>query len=444
MKILILTAWYRPFIHPRAHRWAALAEQWAAAGHEIHAVTARRQGFPDEATVNGVRVHRVGFDSLKEVAYYYFRSKNARGRIGAGAQKPGFFTRLAVWFYNNFWKKIYFPDDACLWYFPAKRKMWQLLERGTFDALITVSLPFTGHLIGLEITRATNQNRGTSSRFVWLADIGDPFSVQPKPLNNSFLYGKISRRLERKILESADATTVTTEFTLKKYRQQFGENSVAKMHIVPPLLHPVPDLATVEKLSNLQTPNSQTLKIGYFGALYAPVRTPDSFLDLLEKTFAFRPELRGKIEAHFYGEVFPEFYEKLTAQPAIFLHGLRSRGEVQKAMREVDILLNIGNATDFQLPSKAVEYLAAGKPILNLSHADDDPFAAFFANNELIFNLKVKNNRVGEEELRRWLTWLEVEKKGPNEDELKSLIAPYRAETVARRYMDLLGRRNRY
>lgn len=398
-------------------------------------LTARHRDCADEAMTNGVRVYRAGFDSLKEVAYFYFGSKNARGRIGAEVRKPGFFARLTAWIYNVLWKKIYFPDDACLWYFPAKNKARQLLEREKFDALITVSLPFTGHLIGL---RLRNLKDFVNLRSIWLADVGDPFSIQAKPLNNSFLYGKISRRLERKVLENADAVTVTTAFTLQKYREQFGEKAVRKMVVVPPLLHPVPSLARRQSPIGQRPP---AIKIGYFGALYAPVRTPDAFLDLLEKSFALRPELRERLEVHFYGEIFPEFFEKLSAQPAVRLHGLRSREEVQKAMHDMDILLNIGNSTDFQLPSKAVEYLAAGKPILNLSYVERDPFVAFFEDNALVFNLKVEKGKVGDAGIRRWLAWLEEEKKLPDAVELERRTSLYKLATIASRYLDLLASR---
>jgi len=76
-RLLIITAWYHPFIHPRAHRWTALAEYWAAQGAEVHVVCARRRDCPRESVVNGVQVHQVGFDSLKEVFYYWFGSARA-------------------------------------------------------------------------------------------------------------------------------------------------------------------------------------------------------------------------------------------------------------------------------------------------------------------------------------------------------------------------------
>ena len=440
-------------------------------GHEVHVLTARHRDCPNEAVVNGVQVHRVGFDSLKEAIYYYFGGKNPRGRVGASPQKPGWLTRLTGWFYNTFWKNIYFPDDACLWYFPAKKKTKEMLDTGGFDLLITVSLPFTGHLIGLSTVRRTSRSvemyastdldvRRTKT--TWVADIGDPFTLQIKSLNNSFLYGKLSRRLERRVLESADAVTVTTEFTLQKYRDEFGDAAVARMYVVPPLLHPVnptpcpsptgrgdveysrEDADDVAARSTSPLPVGEGpgvgLKLGYFGALYAPIRTPDAFLDLLEQTFALRHDLRERLEVHFYGEIFPEFFENLSAQPAIRLHGLRSREEARHAMREMDILLNIGNTTDFQLPSKAVEYLATGKPIVNLSYTDEDPFAAFFIGNALVLNLKVTNGRVGEGEVRRWLEWLEAAKIIPGEAEIRERITPYLVGAIAMRYL-LLGNR---
>lgn len=427
LKILIVTAWYYPLIHPRAHRWTALAEYWAGEGHDVHIVCSRRREYPQEALHGGVQVHRVGFSALMEVIYYYFGSKNARGRVGAPVSFPGRLTRLANWLYNSIWKKIYFPDDACIWYLPAKNRVLQLLEKERFDALITVSLPFTGQMIGLEVKRRYPQ-------LFWLADIGDPFSIQGQSLNNRFFYGNKSRRLERQVLESANAVTVTTEFTLRAYYQCFGKMAVAAMHAIPPLLHPAPG-----DQPSRDTPKSPShLQIGYFGALYAPTRTPDAFLDLLRRMFERNPELRERVEVHFYGEIFPEFFAKMNAEPALRLHGLCSREEVRDAMQTMDILLNIGNKSDFQLPSKAVEYMATGLPVVHLSYTEDDPFIAFFDRYPLLLRLQVKDNKVGEEGLEQWLALLEGEKKMMEMPDRTGLMEPYLIETIAGRYLDLL------
>lgn len=422
-RILIVTPRYRPFIGPRAHRWTSLAEYWAALGHDVHVVCARRGDCPDEASVHGVQVHRAGFDSLKEAVYFFSRSRSGRGRVGAPTKRPGWLGRLGIWLYDSVWKKLYFPDDAMFWYFPARRKVLQLIERQSFDALISVSLPFTAHLVGLAARRRFPTLR-------WLADIGDPFTIQAKPLNNAWLYGRLSRRSEALVLRTADVATVTTVFAQKKYVQTFGPAAADHMIVIPPLLHPPP-----AALSALPAPQSSLLRIGYFGAFYAPVRTPDAFLDLLERTFERRPALHERLRVDFYGEIFPEFLPRLQRHPAICLHGLRPREEAQAAMREMNILLHIGNTTDFQLPSKAVEYLAAARPVVNLSYVADDPFAAFFDNWPGVLHLRVENNRVTESGLRQWLDWLE---RPPASEKFPDLD-PFLIRTIARQYAGALG-----
>ena len=400
-RILIVTAWYYPFIHPRAHRWTSLAEYWAAQGHQVDVVCARRRDCPAYSVLNGVQVQRVGFDSLKELFYYWRRSAKGRGRVGAGVQRPGWGMRLLTGLYSGIWKKIYFPDDAAIWFFPARRKVLELLRKDSYDALITVSLPFTGHLIGLAAKRHFPDVH-------WLADIGDPFTIQAQPLNNSLFYKNLSRRLEKRVLEQADQLTVTHPAAKRAYHKYFG--SVAqKIQLAPPLLHPIPPEEPSTKPNPLALPSSikHGIRLGYFGALYAPVRTPDAFLVLLEKVFLNRPDLIGRLQAHFFGDVFPEFFQKLNKAEAVQLHGLQSRQTVRAAMQQMDFLLNIGNTTDYQLPSKVVDYLAAGKPVLHLSYVADDPFVAFWGDAPGLLVLKIEPEGVSDVMVLRLLDFLE-------------------------------------
>ncbi|MBC7777741.1 MAG: hypothetical protein H7246_20070, partial [Phycisphaerae bacterium] len=101
-------------------------------------------------------------------------------------------------------------------------------------------------------------------------------------------------------------------------------------------------------------------------------------------------------------------------------------------------LINIGNATDFQLPSKAVDYLAAGKPVLNLSYVENDPFTDFFKGNPLVFNLKVENGKVTQSTIQSWIEWLELEKSSVNITEIEDRIEPFLVGNVANQYLALL------
>lgn len=424
-RILIVTAWYYPFIHPRAHRWTSLAEYWAGQGHEVHVLCARRRDCPSQGVLNGVQVHRIGFDSLKELFYYYFGGAKGRGRVGAGAQQPTWSLRLLSWFYSSFWKKIYFPDDACIWYFPARKAAIKILEQAEFDAILTVSLPFTGHLIGRAAKREFPQLH-------WLADIGDPFTIQAQALNNSFFYGALSRDLEKKVLAEANAVVVTHTGTKRVYRKYFGA-AVEKIQIAPPLLHPE---SIAEYPEQPRKPGS--IHLAYFGALYAPVRMPDAFLQLLELSFQASPDLKNRLQTHFYGDVFPEFYPKLSKAAGVQLHGLQSRQTVRIAMQRVDILVNIGNTTDYQLPSKVVDYLAAGKPVLHLSYVDEDPFVACWGTAPGLLVLRVRAGGFSSEEVLRWLGFLENPPACYSGATLHEYLRPFTLSAVAQIYAGLI------
>lgn len=424
MRILVITAWYYPFIHPRAHRWTCLAEYWAAQGHEVHVVCARRRDAPAEALANGVRVHRTGFDSLKEIFYYWSGSTTGRGRIGAEVRRPGPLERLLVWAYRFFWKNLFFPDDACLWYFPARRRVRTLLQACDFDAVVSVSLPFTEHLVGRHAKRRFPGVR-------WLADIGDPFTLQAQPPNNTFLYGRISRQLELAVLENADSVVVTNAGAARAYREAFGA-AAEHLAVIPPVWRrPSPAPADT-------APVATGFRMGYFGALYAPVRTPDAFLDLLYQTRVLRPDVFARLHVHFYGEIFPEFFEKLNHAPGLHLHGLRSREEAWAAMLDVDALLNIGNNTAYQLPSKVVDYLASGKPVVHLSYVDEDPFLDFWGDAPGLLCLRVRQGKVVDADLPRWLAFVERPHPLLAVPDRAVHIRAYSVDAVAERYWALL------
>ena len=56
-------------------------------------------------------------------------------------------------------------------------------------------------------------------------------------------------------------------------------------------------------------------------------------------------------------------------------------------MAEADVLVNIGNRTSYQLPSKVVEYAAFGKPILNFLASPDDSSAVFLSKYPFLLNV---------------------------------------------------------
>jgi hypothetical protein len=329
--------------------------------------------------------------------------------------------------YNQCWKRLYFPDDACVWYVSAHRRLRELLAAEACDALITVSLPFTGHVLGLALRRDFPQ-------LPWLADIGDPFTIQPRPPNNPWLYHRRSRRLELQVLCQAHALSVTTNATREKYAQVFGASAVTKMQVIPPLWHPWQEPNWDRPPRH---PNSE-IHLGYFGNFYKPTRTPAPLFAFLDGMRRLAPELHRRLRVHIFGDIFPEFVAWLKQVPYLQLHGLRPREEAQTEMGAMDVLLNIGNTTNYQLPSKAVNYLAAARPVINLVASEGDPFAEFWGDWPGLFSLVLRERGVPDEEFRRCADFLLAAEPAHAPDRWRQRMRDYSAAAIAERYLQLL------
>ena len=77
-----------------------------------------------------------------------------------------------------------------------------------------------------------------------------------------------------------------------------------------------------------------------------------------------------------------------------------TREEALEVMVEkMHILLSIGNLNKYQMPSKVVEYLSLGKPVLHFAEIKDDPLYNF---EKLFNNLKIINNKTTKDDLENY------------------------------------------
>ena len=441
MRFFLITPYYFPNINPRAHRWTSIAEEWANSGHEVHVLCSKRNGFPNKSVLNGVTVHRIGYNSLKEIFYNFFRAEKRRGEARISKPKPLKRSRLMtflVWLNETFWKKIYFPDDACVWYFPARKKAIQILESQKFDAVITVSLPFSTHLIGLHCKKKFPKTP-------WLVDIGDPFSLQfTHQLNNHFLYKKWNLKLEKRVFEKADSISVTTEGTKKLYVKYF-KGFEKKITVIPPLLK----LNPIEKSNFELKLDSSKIHIGYFGSFFKNIREPDLFLKLLNEVFLINPNLKNRLVIHFFGDIIEHFLKTFerhsNLKNNILLHGLIPREAIPNLMSQMNFLLNISNQSDFQLPSKSVDYLASGKPIINIYSIDKDLFKQFFKKYPNVLNLKIQDIEIFQELIEDFILFIgKMNGKKVKTEQVIQMIAPFKAKNISLKYINLLTREDRF
>jgi hypothetical protein len=263
-------------------------------------------------------------------------------------------------------KQLFWPDYAFHWYPSATAAALRLCRENQYDAMISVSHPFTAHLVGRAV-------KSRNPHLRWIVDIGDPFSLLDEiALNNRLLYRALNRRAEQSILTRSDAIAVTVERCRRDYLAAF-DIAPEKIAVIPPLLS-LPEGAPVQPYS---FPPGRHLV--FIGTLYRALRDPSPLLTLFTPLRAQRHDL----QLHFFGAVndctpcFAGVGGEIGR--SIHLHGTVNRETVVAAMQAADTLVNIGNSTAHQLPSKLVEYAAAAKPILNLAAGDADSAGDFLA-----------------------------------------------------------------
>jgi len=424
-RLLVVSYSYKPNESPRAVRWSQIAEHWAGRDFQVDVLCAFWPNVAPFEKIRGVNVHRVGdlLTKLRSIAL----EKESQGSGSCGRPRFSPMNGLLRTAYHPCLfglRRLFWPDYSCTWYFPARRKALELLKRHQYNGLITVSNPFTGHFIG-------NFLKNNQRDLFWLADIGDPFYLfNPSPWNST-IYDGVSEKAERRVFCNADVLTLTNESLRRNYGHCFPSLQ-GKIHVIPPLrTHSIP---TVKSDSR---PASKTVQCMYFGTLYKDIRSPD-FLLLMTRMLELHT--KKEIHLHFWGNINDcgasfELYKNLIGE-RIFLHGKVSRQSAMNHMETADFLINIGNASETQLPSKLVDYMSQGKPIINLTKIDDDTSTQFLQDYPSV--LSIREGAMTGEIIRKLSTFIQNPPRS-DPDNIRKLIEPYSVESVSSRYKQLLG-----
>lgn len=336
-------------------------------GHDISVIAGTLPGSPAFERLAGVDVHRVG-----ELGMGALRDRLQRGGFQPGdaekKQQRSMARRAVKWAHDRVWRNVYWPDSSCLWYPHAVRAGIRLLAGREDAKLVSVSLPFIGQLVGLALHRRYPD-------MDWLADMGDPFAFADQaPTANPRLYARLNTTAERRVIDGADAVTVTTEALSQRFQKDYP-SSVGKVFVVPPVAASLP--AGGEPAFPR---SSDALRLVYAGTLYSKLRSPKSMFELADALSRSLSDRR--VELHILGEV-RDAGDAIGAGGSggfeLKLHGPVPRRAAVATMALADALVNVGNTSAYQLPSKGVEYARIGRPVINIVNSPADPSVALFA-----------------------------------------------------------------
>lgn len=354
MNILILNFYYEPTTDAHAYRWAQIARYYSKIGHNVEVITGKVSGSPYEEVLFGVRVKRVGMIKKKTVD-----GLNVRATNGINKLQLSFVNSL-----RPLYRALYWPDASWHWA-PAVFKEVYLRRKNHYDIVVSYYPCFAAHLAASFLKRVSK-----FPNFKWVLDYGDPFSVsetwQP---NNYRIYDRINRSIERRYAKSG-TMVLTNEQTRKAYLSNIGEDLSIKV---------LPHLVDLNKFYNdicdSKVREDCVVNWLYIGSFHPGIREPHRLLALAR---ALNKRGYIKVKLNMYGPA-NGFDLNPNDCPEIRHWGYLDRDLAVEKLKNADFIVNVDNENCVMTPSKIVECIATGRPIINIANANTpyEPMQAY-------------------------------------------------------------------
>lgn len=323
MKILIVSGAFYPENTPRSFRATELVKEFCRQGHQV-TVGVRYIPVKHEA----IR-REFGFEiiDLGKAHFHHLRCKE-----GSWWSKiAGKLNRLAELLFE-------FPDVEY-----AYQVKNQLAGIDGFDLLISIAVP---HPIHWGVAWARSKTHRIAK--IWVADCGDPYYGNKL---DSFRKPFYFKYIERFFCRKADYITMPRIEMKGNFLPEFDNKYIelaqgfkiqdSEKYLQPYKPNPIPTFA-------------------FSGQFIPKTRDPRPFLEyLVNSEYEFKLHLFNRQ---------PQFTNPFMkrARGRIEIHDYIERPELLKFQSGMDFLVNFTFDPYFQVPSKLIDYLITGRPILNI------------------------------------------------------------------------------
>lgn len=215
------------------------------------------------------------------------------------------------------------------------------------DVIFSVGAPMAAHV-------AARDFRRTHPDIRWVSYTVDSYAAQNK--GSCRHAGALA--FETAVLSACDRVLLSEEIyeSSPMLYQNFSQKCEALPYLMPPA-------TTVDITERRFDPGKTNLV--YAGRFYKDIRNPEYLLRLML-------EMDGDCVLHLFCQsdcdsLIDEYVRRSKGR--MVRHAPVSAEEIQKVYAEADILVSVGNNTPEFMPSKTFEYIASGKPIINIFYA---------------------------------------------------------------------------
>lgn len=339
-RILMFAPAFAPFANPEAIVNSKLALSFVDAGWEIDIIT---RNLAEESEYNYGSEWIEPWLPLKDITHTVFYKLEGKFRR----------------YFETFWAsmRVGYPIEGCRWALHALNIALRLHRQKPYQIILSRSGPDAAHLPAMILARKTG--------LPWLANWNDPSGDKMPPPHGQGVNARLAFSYDfflKKVAKEATYHTFPSE-RLKKYVCQYLGNDITKKTST------IPHIAMKQYKVNNRRKN-EIFTICLAGKFY-PGRNPDVFFQGLTK-FLKKKRLKAKVKLIIIGLIdmwLIKLLEEYSLKTNVIITGPQSYKDTLRYLRESDVLLVIEAPYEngIFLPSKFVDYVQAGRPILAVS-----------------------------------------------------------------------------
>lgn len=267
----------------------------------------------------------------------------------------------------------------------------KIAQKNNYSVLLSFSLPFTSHVIASKL-----HSLKLSSK--WIAYELDPFAY-----NYTLHKKKIRNRMKKELLAYKDTDIILSTYGIIN---ENSKNGFRKEYLDKNYSVFLPNLAFE---TNSCMKNSFKYDFIYTGQFYG-IRHPNYMLD-------FFLNLSSSYNFAFLGSIFPTDsnlkLQLLKEKNKVSIFPWLPKTIVRDMIWDSSILINISNNLPNQIPSKLLDYMSTGKPILNFYYIDNDPSFLYLSKYPSVLNVKI-GTPITKELITEFMNFYSVSKKQLN------------------------------
>lgn len=235
-------------------------------------------------------------------------------------------------------------------YFKALK---QIRVKENIDIILSASDPFCSHLAVLDYKKKYSLNK-------WITYTLDPFYYNTYNYTNIFFKSsrrKKNLRIETQVFQNADYNIFTEE--LYDVIIELCKLNKDSCFCFPYVLQDFSSLKYSKKTSIDEVPI-----LVYAGTLKSKIRNPQVMLSVCSRVKGIILKLYASGDCEYV-------YDQYRTPNIEYNRLLLKEQYLDMIVNKADVLVNIGNTVMLQSPSKFLEFMSTGKPIINFYYKKD-------------------------------------------------------------------------